>query len=70
MPQTSGPELADQLRALYPQLKVLFMSGYTDMAVVNHGMLKPGAYFVGKPFAVNELTRKVREVLDAALNST
>jgi response regulator RpfG family c-di-GMP phosphodiesterase len=44
---------------------VLFASGYTDEAIVHHGVLDPGTHFIGKPFSAAELTRKVREVLDA-----
>jgi len=66
MPQMSGRELADRLGKTWPELKVVFMSGYTDDAISQHGVLAPGTHFVGKPFAAGELTRKVREALDAA----
>jgi len=48
----------------YPELRVLYMSGYTDNAIVQHGVLEPGIDFMQKPFTVEGLTRKVREVLD------
>jgi len=64
MPQMSGRELAERLAKTSPKLKVLYMSGYTDNAIVHHGVLDPGTRFIGKPFAAAELTRKVREVLD------
>jgi len=64
MPQMSGRELAERLSKSSPGLKVLYMSGYTDNAIVHHGVLDPGTRFIGKPFAAAELTRKVREVLD------
>lgn len=64
MPRMSGRELAERLKELSPALKVLFTSGYTDNAIVHHGVLDPGMRFIGKPFSVAELTRKVREVLD------
>ena len=64
MPGMSGRELADQLVARQPRLRVLFMSGYTDDAVVRHGMLEPGLAYLEKPFRPPALLRKVREVLD------
>jgi PAS domain S-box-containing protein len=64
MPRVSGRELAERLIGLRPGLKVLYMSGYTDDAIVHHGVLDPGTHFVGKPFSSADLTRKVREVLD------
>ena len=65
MPQMNGPELAKRLRAMRPELKVLCMSGYTDEAIVRHGVLESGAAFIQKPLTPVSLTRKVREVLDA-----
>ncbi|MBI5509510.1 MAG: GAF domain-containing protein [Deltaproteobacteria bacterium] len=64
MPQMSGRELAERLGKPCPTLKVLYMSGYTDNAIVHHGVLDPGTRFIGKPFSTTELTRKVREALD------
>lgn len=64
MPEMSGRDLAEQLRPSCPELRVLFMSGYADAAVVHHGVLDPQASFVGKPFSATMLRRKVREVLD------
>jgi hypothetical protein len=63
MPGMSGRELADQLEALYPGMKVLFMSGYTDAAVARHGVLWEGSQFIQKPFSPTQLAAKVREVL-------
>ncbi len=65
MPGMSGRELAAQLMARRPALRVLFMSGYTDDAVVRHGMLEPGLAYLEKPFRPPTLLRKVREVLQA-----
>jgi CheY-like chemotaxis protein len=66
MPRMSGPELAQRLVGLRPTLRVLYMSGYTDRAIVNHGVLEPGIAFLQKPIAPKVLLRKVGEVLDAA----
>ncbi len=65
MPGMSGRELADQLREFRPGLRVLFVSGYADNAVLRHGVLEPGLNYLQKPFTPDELARKVREVLDA-----
>ncbi|MBM4339954.1 MAG: PAS domain S-box protein [Deltaproteobacteria bacterium] len=64
MPGMSGKELADHLKLSTPQTKVLFISGYTDDAIVHHGVLDKGVNFVQKPFTPEGLARKVREVLD------
>ena len=65
MPHLSGTVVAAQITARYPTLKVLFISGYTDSAIVHHGRLEEGVAFLHKPFTPTVLTRKVREVLDA-----
>ena len=64
MPNMSGRELANRLAGLKPGLKVLFTSGYTDNAIVHHGVLDRGTRFIGKPFTAAGLGRKVREALD------
>jgi PAS domain S-box-containing protein len=63
MPEMSGRQLADRLREGRPELKVLFVSGYTDDAIIRHGILEPGIAFLQKPFTPDALARKVREVL-------
>jgi PAS domain S-box-containing protein len=64
MPQMSGKELADRIKILWPDIKVLFASGYTDNAIVHHGILESGIHFLQKPYTPEVLARKVREVLD------
>jgi two-component system, cell cycle sensor histidine kinase and response regulator CckA len=64
MPKMSGRETAERLQPLYPQMKVIYMSGYTDNAIAHRGFLEPGLNFLEKPFTPEGLTRKVREVLD------
>ena len=63
MPEMSGPHALDQIRVTHPYIKVLFMSGYTDEAMVHHGVLGSGVPFLQKPFLPDTLARKVREVL-------
>jgi len=64
MPGMSGPDFARRLKYFFPAIKVLFMSGYTDNALSQNGLLDQGVYFLQKPFSVERLTEKVREVLD------
>jgi CheY-like chemotaxis protein len=64
MPRMGGKELAEQIKPLRPDIKVLYTSGYTDDAIVHHGVLDPGTHFLQKPFSLKTLSRKVREVLD------
>ncbi|HEY2901494.1 MAG TPA: PAS domain S-box protein [Polyangia bacterium] len=66
MPQMSGPELATRINATRPEIKVLCMSGYTDDSIIRHGVLDGDMAFLQKPFTPDSLSRKVREVLDAA----
>jgi len=63
MPHLSGPELATKLGAERPNLKVLFISGYTDDTVFRHGVLEGGVAFLQKPFNLKALSQRIREVL-------
>jgi DNA-binding NarL/FixJ family response regulator len=63
MPQMSGAELAQRVSALRPELKVLYMSGYTDDSILRHGVLESELAFLQKPFTPESLTTKVREVI-------
>jgi two-component system, cell cycle sensor histidine kinase and response regulator CckA len=63
MPGMSGAVLVERLRRSQPDLKVLFMSGYTDNAIVHHGVLDPGTPFIQKPFSLKDIAEKIRQVL-------
>jgi two-component system, cell cycle sensor histidine kinase and response regulator CckA len=65
MPKLSGRELSERISAIQPSAKVLFMSGYTNDSVVNHGILDGDTWFIQKPFTLESLVRRVREVLDS-----
>jgi PAS domain S-box-containing protein len=64
MPGMSGQELAEKVKSQRPEMKVLFMSGYTENAIVHHGVLDPDIAFIQKPFKYDTLARKVREMLE------
>jgi signal transduction histidine kinase len=63
MPEMDGHTLANKLTSLYPELKRLFMSGYTENVIANHGIVEKGIYFLHKPFSIDSLASKVSEVL-------
>jgi CheY-like chemotaxis protein len=64
MPQMSGRELAERLAKLRPEMAVVYMSGYTDDAIVRSGVLDAGVHFIEKPFSIDRLTVKVGAILD------
>ncbi|HEV3385138.1 MAG TPA: ATP-binding protein, partial [Gemmata sp.] len=64
MPGMGGPDLAEALKSSFPKMKVLFSSGYTDDAVLRHGLLQEKVAFLQKPYSPLALARKVRQVLD------
>jgi CheY-like chemotaxis protein len=66
MPERDGRELYESAHARYPHLRVLYMSGYTNNAIVHQGVLDPGTPFIQKPFTAVALLHKVRSLLDAA----
>jgi PAS domain S-box-containing protein len=65
MPKMNGKELHDKLLKIKPDLKALFMSGYTEDAIAHHGVLKKGMHFVQKPFTIQVLAKAVRKALDS-----
>ena len=68
MPEMGGRELAEKAAVLYPEMKLLFMSGYTDDLLVREGIKAHGTPFLQKPFTLQELARTVRNVLDGKVN--
>lgn len=64
MPEMNGKDLADQLQKRHPELKVLFMSGYTANVIARHGVLDAGVHFIQKPFSMEELAEKMRQILE------
>jgi FixJ family two-component response regulator len=66
MPEMNGRELAGQMTGLYPDIRLLFMSGYTANVIAHQGVLEKGVAFIQKPFSMADMTEKVREVLEMA----
>ncbi len=64
MPQMSGRELSDRIKALYPNIKTLFISGYAEDAIAHHGIVADGVHLLGKPFSSRQLTKTARGILD------
>jgi two-component system, cell cycle sensor histidine kinase and response regulator CckA len=65
LPEMSGPDVVRKVQEAKPDIRALFISGYTDEAVFRHGIVEPGMMFLSKPFVPEDLARKVREVLQA-----
>jgi two-component system, cell cycle sensor histidine kinase and response regulator CckA len=65
MPEMNGSELSDQITALYPDLKTLFMSGYTANVIAHQGILEKDIHFIEKPLTIDVLAAKVRQILDS-----
>jgi signal transduction histidine kinase len=65
MPVMSGRELADYLVRIYPQIRILYVSGYTENTIVHHGVLEEGVHLLPKPYTPSQLIQKAREVLDS-----
>jgi two-component system cell cycle sensor histidine kinase/response regulator CckA len=64
MPEMNGRELAKNLLQIYPDMKRVFMSGYTSDVIAHKGVLDDGVYFIQKPFSIRQLSMKVREAID------
>ncbi|MBI4557548.1 MAG: PAS domain S-box protein [Candidatus Hydrogenedentes bacterium] len=69
MPKMNGKELAERVKQSRPTLRVMFASGYSDDAIINHGLLEPGIALLQKPYSSEGLLRKVREVFEAATSN-
>ncbi|MDZ7831485.1 MAG: response regulator [Desulfobacterales bacterium] len=64
MPEINGRDFATQANSLYPDMKTLFMSGYTSNVIVRHGILEEGVRYIQKPFSITELAIKVRKAVE------
>jgi PAS domain S-box-containing protein len=64
MPEMNGRELGNHLQTLYPDIKRLYMSGYTANVIAHHGVLAPNVHFIQKPFSLKSISKTVRQVLD------
>ena len=64
MPGMNGRELADKMVKIYPEIKILYTSGYPENVIAHHGMLDEGLNFIGKPYTMSTLAKKIREVIE------
>jgi CheY-like chemotaxis protein len=64
MPDMNGQDLANQINGLCPNIKILFMSGYTANVIAHHGVLDKGVNFIQKPFSKKDIAVKIRKILD------
>jgi len=67
MPDMNGRQLFERISQTYSDVKVLYMSGYTDNVIAHHGVIDPGVQFIQKPFSMKDLAAKVRETLDRGI---
>lgn len=65
MPEMNGREIADQLKTLYPDISILFMSDYTENVIAHHNVVKDGVYFIEKPFTLKDIAAMVRDLLSS-----
>jgi two-component system, cell cycle sensor histidine kinase and response regulator CckA len=64
MPEMNGRELVERLHAIQPDLKFIYMSGYTADVIARRGVMEEGIHFIQKPFSIKTISKKVREVLE------
>jgi YesN/AraC family two-component response regulator len=64
MPEMNGRELSEYVQRVYPQIKILFMSGYTANVIAHQGVLDENICLISKPFSLKEIALKIRELLD------
>jgi two-component system, cell cycle sensor histidine kinase and response regulator CckA len=65
MPEMTGSELSVKMNAIFPDIKNLFMSGYTSNVIVHQGVLEEGVHFIQKPFTLKDLAIKVRQAIES-----